>query len=139
MDTLSEDILIDSLNIAKKVWKRKPLTGILILGDKLQKVFTALPEHFTFTDYDVHVTSSSKIMEEIDKIQQIMMEFIKAGQLDPDIAMECMTARSMTELKSKLSVAFQRGEMKYRILSSYSSNLKSYRNNLIELVKRRRS
>ena len=108
MDTLSEDILIDSLNIAKKVWKRKPLTGILILGDKLQKVFTALPEHFTFTDYDVHVTSSSKIMEEIDKIQQIMMEFIKAGQLDPDIAMECMTARSMTELKSKLSVAFQK-------------------------------
>lgn len=108
MDTLSEDILIDSLNIAKKVWKRKPLTGILILGDKLQKVFTALPEHFTFTDYDVHVTSSSKIMEEIDKIQQVMMEFIKAGQLDPDIAMECMTARSMTELKSKLSVAFQK-------------------------------
>lgn len=108
MDTLSEDILIDSLNIAKKVWKHKPLTGILILGDKLQKVFTALPEHFTFTDYDVHVTSSSKIMEEIDKIQQIMMEFIKAGQLDPDIAMECMTARSMTELKSKLSVAFQK-------------------------------
>ena len=37
-----------------------------------------------------------------------MMEFIKAGQLDPDIAMECMTARSMTELKSKLSVAFQK-------------------------------
>lgn len=108
MDTLSEDILIDSLNIAKKVWKHKPLTGILILGDKLQKVFTALPEHFTFTDYDVHVTSSSKIMEEIDKIQQVMMEFIKAGQLDPDIAMECMTARSMTELKSKLSVAFQK-------------------------------
>ena len=38
-------------------------------------------------------------------MQQSMIEFIKSGQLDPDIAMECMTARSMTELKSKLSKA----------------------------------
>lgn len=108
MDTLAEDILIDSLNCAKKVWKHKPLTGTLVLGDKLQKVFTALPEHFTFTDYDIHVIASSRIMEEMQNMQQLMIEFIKSGQLDPDIAMECMTARSMTELKSKLSKAFQK-------------------------------
>lgn len=106
MDTLAEDILIDALNVAKKVWKKKPLTGTLILGDKLQKVFTALPEHFTLTDYDIHVTASSRIMEEMKNMQQLMVEFIKSGQLDPDIAIECMTARSMTELKAKLSKAF---------------------------------
>ena len=108
MDTLAEDILIDALNIAKKIWKKKPLTGTLILGDKLQRVFTALPEHFTFTDYDIHVTASTQIMEEMKTMQQLMVEFIKSGQLDPDIAMECMTARSMTELKSKLGTAFQK-------------------------------
>lgn len=105
MDTLSIDILSDCLNIAKIVWK-KGKTGTLILGDKLQRVFTALPEHFTHTDYDIHIVPSTKIMKEMQNVQQIIVEFIKSGQLEPDTIVDALAARSLTELKSKVHKAF---------------------------------
>ena len=105
MDTLTVDILGDCLDQGKIVWK-KGLTGVLILGDKGQKIFTALPKHFTHTDYDIHITSSTQIMQEMKAIQQIVLEFIKSGQVDPDITVDALTARSMTELKAKVAMAF---------------------------------
>lgn len=106
MDTLTVDMLIDCLNVAKIVWK-KGLTGTLILGDKLQRVFTALPEHFTVTDYDIHITASSDIMNDMKTIQQVVFEFIKSGGLDPDVIVDAITAKSMTDLKAKVSKAFK--------------------------------
>jgi hypothetical protein len=41
------------------------LTGILVLGDHQQKIFTALPDEFTLTDYDIHVVSSTQIMQDM--------------------------------------------------------------------------
>ena len=107
MDTLLIDILGDCLDIAKIVWK-KGLTGALILGDKLQKIFTALPEHFTHTDYDIHIVPSTQIMKEMQNIQQIVIEMVKAGQIDPDVTVDAITARSMTELKYKVTQGFQK-------------------------------
>lgn len=107
MDIMVVDILSDGLNVAKVVWK-KGLTGTLILGDKLQEIFTALPEHFTFTDYDIHIVPSTRIMKEMQNVQQIIMEFIKSGQLEPDATVDALTARSLTELKSKVSKAFSK-------------------------------
>lgn len=101
MDTLLVHILIDSLDIGKIVWK-KGLYGVLVLGDKSQKIFTALPEHFTVSDYDVHVTASSQIMAELQQLQQIIMEFIKGGVVDADIIVEAMTAKSLTDFKNKV-------------------------------------
>ena len=61
MDTITAEMLLDALNVAKSVYK-KGLTGTIILGDKYQKIFTALPEHFTVTDYDIDVITSSDIV-----------------------------------------------------------------------------
>jgi hypothetical protein len=58
MDAVTCEIVSDCLNQAKKTWK-KGITGTLILGDHQQKVFTALPEDYTHTDYDIHVVSST--------------------------------------------------------------------------------
>ena len=55
MELLTREILIDSLNISKIVYK-KGLTGLLILGENQRKIFTALPEHFSFTDYVCYLT-----------------------------------------------------------------------------------
>ena len=107
MDTLTIFILSDSLDMAKIVWK-KGLTGVLVLGDKLQKVFTALPEHYTHSDYDVHIVPSTQILKEMQNIQQIIMELIKSGQFDPDMIVEALTARGLTELKTKVSRAFSK-------------------------------
>jgi hypothetical protein len=65
MDTVTEEILLDALNEAKTVFKNG-LTGTLILGDRQVRVFTALPEHFTMSDFDVHITSSSDMTRDTE-------------------------------------------------------------------------
>lgn len=107
MDTLVVNILVDALNIAKIVWK-KGLTGVLIVGDKLQKIFTALPEHFTVTDYDIHIEASSQIMQEMQQVQQVAIELIKSGLVEADVAIDALTSRSMTELKMKVNKGVQK-------------------------------
>lgn len=105
MDTLTIDILGDCLNMAKIVWKNG-LTGTIILGDKMQRIFTALPEHFTHTDYDIHIVPSTQILKDLQQLQGIVVELIKGGMIEPDMAVEAMTARSLTELKDKITKAW---------------------------------
>ena len=106
MDLVTCEIISDCLNQAKRTWK-KGLTGILVLGDNQQKVFTALPEDFTFTDYDIHVISSTQIMQDMQQIQMLVPEFIKSGQLHPDILFEVMTSKSLSEMKYKVKKALK--------------------------------
>ena len=106
MDAVTCEIVSDCLNQAKKTWK-KGITGTLILGDHQQKVFTALPEDYTHTDYDIHVISSTQIMQDMQQIQVLVPEFIKSGQLPPDILFEVMTAKSLTDMKLKVKRALK--------------------------------
>lgn len=106
MDLLTTEILSDSLNQAKYTWKRG-LTGTLILGERQQRIFTALPEHFTLTDFDIHVVSSTQVLQEIQQIQALLPEFIKGGQLQPDIMFDIMTSKSLSDIKYKVKKAFQ--------------------------------
>ena len=106
MDSVTCEIVSDCLNQAKRTWK-KGLTGTLILGDNQQKIFTALPEDYTHTDYDVHVISSTQIMQDMQQIQVLVPEFIKSGQLPPDILFEIMTSKSLSEMKYKVKRALK--------------------------------
>lgn len=106
MDLVSCEIISDCLNQAKRTWK-EGLTGVIVLGDQQQKVFTALPEDFTFTDYDIHVISSTQIMQDMQQIQTLVPEFIKSGQLPPDILFEVMTSKSLSEMKYKVKKALR--------------------------------
>ena len=106
MDLIACEIILDSLNQAKKIYK-KGLTGTLILGDKYQQIFTALPEHFTITDYDIHVISSTQVMEDLQLLKQMIPEFVKSQSLAPDIIFEALTTKSLTDLKYKVKKAMQ--------------------------------
>ena len=98
MDILTTELLIDCLNVAKIVYK-KGLKGTLILGDKGVKIFTALPEYFTVSDFDIHIASSTNVIQEMELIKQLIPEFIKAGNIDPSVVVEALTSRSLTEMK----------------------------------------
>ena len=106
MDLVTCEIITDCLNQAKVTWKTG-LTGTLILGDHQQKIFTALPEHFTLTDYDIHVISSTQVMQDMQQIQMLVPDFIKSGQLPPDILFEILTSKSLSEMKYKVKKALQ--------------------------------
>lgn len=107
MDLVTAELLLDALNVAKVVYKNG-LTGSIILGEKYQKIFTALPEHFTFTDYDVHIVTSTDVMKDLETLKQLIPEFIRSNNVDPEIIFEAMTAKSVTELKQKAVLAMRK-------------------------------
>ena len=106
MDLLTCEILTDCLNQAKVTWKNG-LRGTLILGDRQQKIFTALPDYFTVTDYDIHVVSTTQILQEIQQMWSILPEFIKSGQLPADIMFDVMASKSLSEIKYKVKKAMK--------------------------------
>lgn len=106
MDLLLQEILTDSLNCGKIVWN-KGLTGTIILG-KLQKLFTALPKHYTNTDFDIHIITSTDVIKEMEQIKQVVSEFIKGGIVSPDIIVDIMTSKSLTDMKIKVKNALKK-------------------------------
>lgn len=106
MDLVTVEILTDCLNEAKIVFKNG-LTGNIILGDNYNKIFTALPENFTVTDYDIRLDVSSDVVKDIEQIKQVIPEFIKSGALEPDIIFDALTAKSVTGLKAKVAKAMK--------------------------------
>ena len=107
MDLIVNEMLLDCLNIAKIVFK-KGLTGTLILGEKYQKVFTALPQYFTVTDHDIRLTTSSDVIKDLEYIKQILPDFIKNGAIAPDIIFEALTCKSVTDIKLIVKKAIQK-------------------------------
>ena len=106
MDLIVNEILLDCLNLAKVVFKNG-LQGTLILGDKYQKTFTALPEYFTLTDHDIRIITSSDVVQDLEQIKSIIPEFVKSGGLPPDIIIEAVTCKSIPDLKYKIKRALQ--------------------------------
>ena len=129
MDLILQEILTDALNCAKLVYD-KGLTGTLILGHKKQKIFTALPKYFTNTDFDVHIITSTDIIKEMEQIKQIVPEFIKGGVVPPDIIMDIITAKSLTEMKIKVKQALRKQKEEQNQLQQLTQQLEESQNQL---------
>ena len=115
MDSLDRDMMMDMLDQAKIAYK-DGVQGEIILGPNERRIFTALPQHFTMTDYDVHIPSSSQTIKDMEMMKGAVNEFIKAGNYDPKTIMECMTATSMTELKDNISRAYEEKKKEENII-----------------------
>ena len=107
MELLTREMLIDSLNLAKKVYK-KGLTGVLILSENRRQIFTALPEHFSFTDYDIHIADSTELIKEKELLKQLAIQLSSSSQLDPEILVIMTVSKSMTELRLAMDKSLKR-------------------------------
>lgn len=67
-----------------------------------------MPEYFTVTDFDIHIASSTNVIQDMELIKQLIPEFIKAGNVDPSIIVEAITSRSLTELKTNVSESLKK-------------------------------
>lgn len=105
MDTLVAEMLVDSLNLARKVYK-KGFTGEAILGNQKQ-IFTLLPEHYTMTDYDIHIADSTELIKEMELIKQLALQLAGQNQVDPEILLIVTTSKSMTEMKQAVEKSIQ--------------------------------
>lgn len=122
MDLVVNEILLDSLNKAKVVFKNG-LIGTLILGEHQQKLFTALPEYFTLTDFDINIVPTTEIMQDMQTIKQLIPEFIKSGQVSADIIFEAITAKSLTQLKRLVKQALAKQKQENNQLQQLSQQL----------------
>lgn len=129
MDLVTREILLDSLDCAKIVYK-KGLTGALILGNKLQKIFTALPEHFTLTDFDIHLITSSEIIKEMEQIKASLPDLIKSGLVGPDILIEIMTSKSLSEMKSVVKKSLRKQKEENNQIQQLTQQLEQMQANL---------
>lgn len=107
MDLMTREMLLDLLNLTKIVFK-KGISGTLILGDRLNKIFTALPEHYTVTDYDINIADSAEILKEQETIKQLSMELTKSNLLDPDTLIEIVTATGLTRMKADVKASLEK-------------------------------
>lgn len=107
IDTLVEEMLLDSLNMAKKVFKNG-LIGTLVLGDKESRIFTALPQYFTLTDYDIHIVTTTDITRQLEQLKQLMPDFIKGGFVPPDLIIDGVTCTSLSDYKIRLKNAIKK-------------------------------
>lgn len=101
MDHIEKEILLDMLNVAKIVYK-DGISGTLILGNQ-RKIFTALPEHYTLTDFDIHIRDSQEAIKERTQVQQMALELIKGGLTDPELLLTISSSKSITDMKTTVS------------------------------------
>lgn len=106
MDLMLKEVYYDLLNLAKIVYP-KGMSGNIILGPKLVKIFKALPEHYTMTDFDIHLHDSTETFQSRETIKGLANEMIKGGLADAEMVIDIVTAKNMTDLKRYVTTSLK--------------------------------
>lgn len=132
MDLVLVEILNDAMNWGKIVYD-KGLTGTLILGQKLQKVFTALPKYYTNTDFDIHIITSTEVLKEMEQIKQLIPDFIKSGLVSADIIVDILTSKSLSDMKMKVRQALRKQKEENNQMQQLTQQLEQSQEQLQQL------
>ena len=122
MDLMYKEVNYDLLNLAKLVFKNG-ITGTLINGTRLNQIFTALPEYYTMTDFDIHIQDSTETFQDKENLKATSVELIKSGQVDPTMIFNIMTAKNVGELKEYIEDAVQSKKQENDIVSQLQQQL----------------
>ena len=132
MDVLYKEANYDMLNLAKIVWK-KGVTGTIILGNNYSKIFTALPEYYTVTDFDIHIEDSTKSYQNVQSLMSIAGELIKSGAADLADITNIMTASSITELKRNIDRSIRKKKEENDMVSQLQQQVTQYEQNIKDM------
>ena len=119
------------LNMAKLVWP-DGITGTIVLGNKAQ-IFTALPEHYTVTDFDVHIEDSAKSFQDRQALVAISGELVRGGAADLEDVTNIMTASSMTELKRNIDRSIAKKKAENNMLNQMQQQIQEYEQAMKEM------
>ena len=133
MDNIYKVVNYDMLNLAKLVWP-DGITGTIVLGN-LSKLFTALPEYYTITDFDVHIEDSAKSYQNVQTLVSISGELIKAGAADLGDITSIMTTDSITELKRNINKSIAKRKAENDTIMQLQQQLQQYEQNANEMNK----
>lgn len=133
MDTVYNEANYDMLNLAKLIWK-DGITATIILGNKAQ-IFTALPEHYTVTDFDIHIEDSAKSFQNVQSLMAISGELVRGGAADLADITNIMTASSMTELKRNIDKSIAKKKEENNMLSQMQQQIQQYEQSMKDMEK----
>ena len=133
MDIVYKEANYDMLNLSKLVWK-DGITLTLLLGDKSQ-IFTALPEYYTVTDFDIHIEDSAKSFQDRQALMTISGELIRGGAADLEDITNIMTASGMTELKRTLDKSIAKKKEENSMVGQLQQQVQQYEQTMKELEK----
>lgn len=134
MDLLYKEINYDLLNLAKIVYKNG-ISGTLINGTKLNQIFTALPEYYTMTDFDIHIQDSTETFQAKESLRASSVELIKSGQADPSMIVNIITARNVTELRNYIDDAVKARKEENNIIAQLQQQLEQLKQQAQEYSK----
>ncbi len=134
MDLLYKEINYDLLNLAKIVYK-DGLCGTLINGNKLNQIFTSLPKYYTMTDFDIHIQDSTETFQAKENLRASAMELVKAGQADPSMLVNIMTARNITDLRSYIENAVKTQKQENNVIGQLQQQLQQFQQQVQEASK----
>lgn len=133
MDVVYKEANYDMLNLAKLVWP-KGITGTIVLGN-YSRIFTALPEYYTLTDFDIHIEDSTDSYQNVQSLRAISGELVKSGVADLEDITNIITASSTTELKKYIEKSIARKKEENNIISQLQQQIQQYEQNLKESQK----
>lgn len=134
MDLLYKEINYDLLNLAKIVYKNG-ISGTLINGNKLNQIFTVLPNYYTMTDFDIHIQDSTETFQAKENLRASAMELVKAGQADPSMLVNIMVARNITDLRSYIENAVKVQKQENNVISQLQQQLQQFQQQVQEASK----
>lgn len=132
MDIVYKEANYDMLNLAKNVWK-KGLTGTIVLGNNYSKIFTALPEYYTVTDFDIHIEDSTKSYQNVQSLISIAGELIKSGAADLADITNIITSNSITELKRYIDRSIKRKKEENDMIGQMQQQIQQYEQSIKDM------
>ena len=134
MDSLYKEVNYDLLNLAKIVYK-DGICGTIINGNKLNQIFTALPQYYTMTDFDLHIQDSSDVFQAKEQLKASSIELMKAGQADSSMIVNIMMARNMTELRGYIDDAVKAQKQENNVIQQLQQQLQQAQQQMQEASK----
>lgn len=133
MDTLVKEMLSDCIDMAKVVYK-DGLTGQLILGDE-NKIFTLLPEYYTFTSFDIDLADSAEIIKEQETLKQLALQYMGSNMMDPEILVILQTSKSYTEMRELMLKSVREKKIENNQLQQLQQQLEQAQKNMDQMQK----
>jgi len=131
LDGVVKEMLTDMLDLCKSSLK-KEFKGSLILGNRLTRIFTVLPEHLSFTDHDIHIGDSTEITKDIELIKQLTMKLMEGGLVDPELMFETITTESLTEFKESGLNSLRKQKESQGVLQNLQQQVAQYEQQIKE-------
>ena len=132
MDLMYKEVNYDLLNLAKIIYKNG-ISGTLILGNRLAKIFTAMPEYYTMTDFDIHIQDSTEILQVKETMRGASIELIKSGQADPNMIINIASAKNITDLKNYIEDAVAAKKEENDLIAKLQQSLEQAQQQLKQL------